>query len=58
MTKVDMDKEKIGGPHWGENECPKCGKKEKRYYLGSWDWEPEKCKECTVYEFDKNSKGD
>ena len=43
--------ENIGGPHWGINVCPKCGKKEKRYYSGSWDWEPKTCLKC---QFDQN----
>jgi len=38
--------EKIGGPSWGENKCPDCGKVDRRYYLGSWDWEPRVCLEC------------
>lgn len=42
--------EKIGGPGWVESECPKCGKKEMVYRLGSWDWETKICMECRMKE--------
>jgi len=45
---------KIGGPHWGNNVCPKCGKKERRYYSGSWDWEPGMCIDCIAYEIEQD----
>lgn len=33
MIKRPDDLTLIGGPYWGDNECPKCGKKERRFYL-------------------------
>lgn len=44
---------KFGGPSWGKNKCPDCGKIEKRYYLGSWDWQPEKCFKCWAKDINK-----
>lgn len=40
--------EKIGGGGWGDNTCPDCGKVERRYYSGSWDWEPNRCWNCII----------
>ena len=39
----------------GKNICPICGKVEQRYFLGSWDWEPNECLNCIVKKF-KNIK--
>lgn len=47
------ERKKIGGPNWGNNKCPDCGKVERRYYLGSWDWEPKACMNCFLKQADE-----